>query len=217
MKIRQFLPLVAMSCLLLLTSCNNQDQVIRLELRKSFKNFLGSVKEMNIKGLEASVYFPGVSDYKTHVQGILVQYLNDAQDKGQVTFDPQGVVLGRFLGLLYLSYTIIDYEISEDGMNATMRAAYRFSYDNNIAYNMKTVEYQPGTQILIPGKPWGSVIKIVPGENVPAPREQLQYIEVVVKFKKTNYEGLWQVRECKADEETMRFEISIRDRFDLDN
>lgn len=209
--------LFAIITLLISSSCDNQDQQYRLELRKSFKNFLASVDEMHVEGLKASVYFPGETDYKGHVQELLLNYLDEAQNKGQITFDPQGVVLGRFLGLLHLSYAINDYKISEDGMNAEMRIAYRFSYDNNIAYDLKSNDYDPGTRILIPGKPFGKVITITLGEDVPTPREQLQYIEMVVKFRKTNHEGLWQVRECTVDEEKLKFEISINDTFKLPN
>ena len=195
-------------------SCTTEKQRLTRELQGSFKIFLSSVATRNAKGLETSVYFPGVSDYKGHVSRLLLKYLDDAQEKEFIEFDPQGVVLSRFLGLNELQYVVKDVAKSEDGATATMRIGVHFAYDNNIAYDIRTNTYPKGTTVLIPGKPWGKVVKIVLGEAAPIPREQLKYLEIVTSFRKTNYEGRWQLRACEIDEDSVQFEISLRDRFE---
>ena len=197
----------------LLVSCNQADKQLELELRKSFKTFLESVEKRDEAGLNATVFFPGVRDTKGHVQQLLLTYLDEAQTKGVVTFDEQGVVLARFLGLRHLSYGIKKMETSEDGLNAEIRIAVAFAYDNNIVYSLRDVDYQDGTRFLIPGKPWGSVITITLGGDIPIPREQLKYVEIDISFRKTNYEGLWQVRRCVVDESSLQFETSLKNDF----
>ena len=199
---------------LLLAGCQTKQEALELSLRKSFKKFLEAIELRDRQGLEAVVYFPGVDDYRDHVSQLLLEYLENAQEQGEVSFDPQGVVLARFLGLLHHSYEVLDTRVSEDGRDAEMRISVRFSYDNNIAYNLRSIDFDPGTRVLIPGRPFGKVVTITLGTNNPVPREQLSFVEIDVEFRKTNYEGLWQVRRCEVVPGTHEWETSIKERFD---
>ncbi len=206
-------PGICLFLLGLLLACQSEQKDLALELQGSLKNYMNALESRNAEGLEATVFFPGVRDYSAHVKQLQLDHLEDAQTKEHTSFDPQGVVLIRFLGLNYLGYKILDMNQSEDGMNAHMRISVHFAYDSNITYDLRANAYEDGTRILIPGKPWGKVITIVLGQDAPAPREQLKYLEIEVDFRKTNYKGLWQIRRCEVDPASIRYEISLKNRF----
>ena len=109
-----------------------------------------------------------------------------------------------FLGLTFHRYQILS--ISElDGQNQVqMRLAIHFSYDKVI----RAARYEKGTQVFVPGEPFGKVHTLVMGEENEIPRQHLKYIEVEVTMKKTNHEGFWQVRRCVADGNSAQFETS---------
>ena len=195
------------SSLLFLSGCGSHlEEQRKLELRRSFKNFIQSVEEVHEEGLKSYVFFPDTHDYKGHVQQLLLTYLEEVQDQGRVTFDEQGVVLVRFLGLVYHRYVILKVTPSEDDMETAMRIAISFDYDANIT----AAGYEDGTTVLIPGKPWGRVCKVVVGGENDIPREQLSYIELDVTFRRTNVEGYWQLRRCVADPASAKYELSFQ-------
>lgn len=196
-------------CLLFLVSACRKNDNLKFELMRSFNNLIHSVKELNEEGLAISVYFPGVSNYKEHVKQVLLKYIEQTNDPDQaITFDEQGVVLSRFLGLSYHRYHVLSYGLSEDGNQATMRVVVNFSYDKNITYS----NYPDGTQVLIPAKPWGETYTLtIGGIGNPVPRDQLKKLEIDIEFKKTNYEGFWQVRQCVVDPASIEFETSYQD------
>ncbi|CAM2068798.1 hypothetical protein SCOR_25740 [Sulfidibacter corallicola] len=207
---RNSLWLAAVVLALILPACNRAEQMQKLELMRSFNNFIHSVNELHDKGLTISVYFPGVSDYKAHVKKLLLSYMERTHAGGPLEFDPQGVVLVRFLGLAYHRYDIKSYTFGDDGQTVQMRLSVSFSYDNNIQYS----EYEEGTKVYIPAKPWGTVHEVVVGSSAnPVPREQLSYLEIDVTMRKTNFEGYWQVRSCEVDESSLQFETSFRGDF----
>ncbi len=197
-------------CLLcgLMLGCGGNEK-LSLELQGSFIDYTKAIESLNEEALLASVYFPGVSEYKAHVQKLLLDYLEQAQTEESVRFDEQGVVLIRFLGMAHHRFQVKDVGLAEDGQSANMRIAVRFSYDSNIAMS----NFEDGTKILLPGEPWGSVITITIGGETPIPREQLDYAEIDIQFRKTNMEGKWQVRRCVVDEESLRFVTSLEEDF----
>ena len=199
--------------LALLSTCQTQDRALTLELQRSFKNFLNAVESRDETGLTASVYFPGAASYSGHVRELILNYLDQVQTEKKVVFDPQGVTLCRFLQLNHHTYLVKRVSKSEDGMKANMRISVGFSYDSSLAYSIRNGDYEPGTRVYIPGKPWGAVIELVVGEPLAIPREQLKYLEIDLTFKKTNYEGLWQIRTCQADESSIQYEVSLKDDF----
>lgn len=196
-------------CLLCLASACRKDDSLKFELMRSFNNLIHSVNELNEEGLAISVYFPGVSNYKDHVKQVLLKYIEQTNDPEQlITFDEQGVVLSRFLGLSYHRYQVLSYALGEDGNQATMRVEVNFSYDKNITYS----NYPDGTKVLVPAQPWGSTYTItIGGTGNPVPRNQLKKLEIDVTFKKTNFEGFWQVRKCVVDPASIEFETSFQD------
>lgn len=207
-------PVLVLALLVAFSGCENRKQQVELELRRSFKMFLDACEKRDLERLKAVVYFPGVTDYEDHVRQLQLNYLEDAQSEKQfVTFDEQGVVLGRFLGLMHHTYEVIDMEVNEDETEAKMRISVNFAYDNNISYNVSKVDYEPGTRIFIPGEPWGKVIIITLGGEIPSPREQLKHIEIDMEFRKTNYEGVWQLRKCVADQSSIEYEFTIKENF----
>ena len=177
----------------------------QLELRRSFKNYIESVKEIHEEGLKHYVFFPDTVDYPGHVRRLLLQYLEEAET-GEINFDEQGVVLIRFLGLVYHRYVIIGVSSSEDGMESFMRIGVSFDYDANLS----AAGYEEGTLVYIPGTPWGRINKVVIGGENDLPREQLAYIEIDLQFRRTNFEGYWQLRRCVADPSSAQFEMSFK-------
>lgn len=188
--------------------CINEKQQLEIELRRSFKNFVASVNERHVEGLHISVFFPGVSDYKEHVTNTLFTYLDELRLNKPITFDEQGVVLSRFLGMIHHNYLIKDIETLSE-RDIRMRISYRFSYDATI----KQANFEKGTKVYIPANPWGTAHLIEVGVDAPAPREQLQAVEILVTMRRTNHEGFWQVRECKIDEDSLEWETSIETEF----
>ena len=211
---KHLIRILALGLVLSLLSCISANQQLELDLRKSLKLFLESARNLNEEGLKASVYFPGVTDYRQHVRDLQLKYLEDATEKGQLEFDPQGVIAGRFLGLLHHSYFVKKLDTSEDGLEVTMLMGINFNYDNNLTYDYRGVDYEPGTRVLIPGAPWGTVLTIRLGEDNATPREQLSYAEIRIKFRKTNFEGYWQVRELEVLEEQLEYVVSFKSSFE---
>ena len=199
-------------CLLMaagFNACDRSKDQLRLELQQSFRNYVLAIENGDRRGLETLAFFPGEQDYVQHVKSLILDYLSHAQNEGLIQFDPQGVVLSRFLGLNHHRYQIEAIQRPEGGTEATMHISVHFSYDNNIKHS----SYEEGTTVLIPGKPWGKVEKILIGGENPIPREQLKYLEIHINFKQTNLEGFWQVRQCQVDPESIQYEISFEDQF----
>ncbi len=194
--------------LLALLSCARQDRQLQIELRRSFKNFIASVDELHEEGLNISVYFPGEKDPKRHVEDLRLAYLDDLNNHRPLTFDPQGVVLCRHLGMGAQNYQILKIETLEGG-DLRMRISYTFSWD----HMLRAAHFEEGTKVWIPAKPWGTSYEIIIGEGAPAPREQLRYCEVLVVFRRTNYEGYWQLRTCEIDPSSLQYETSIETDF----
>lgn len=194
--------------LFLVLGCKDQNRQLELELRRSLKNFVASVDELHEEGLNISVYFPGVKDPKSHVEDLRLAYLDDLHNHRPLTFDPQGVVLCRHLGMGVHNYQILKTETLENG-ELRMRISYHFSWD----HMLRQAHFERGTKVWIPAKPWGTSYEIVIGEGAPAPREQLRYCEVAVVFRKTNHEGYWQVRTCEIDPQSLQYETSIETDF----
>lgn len=191
-----------------LSACLSSNQQLEIELRRSLKNFVASVDERHVEGLQISVFFPETSDYKKHVQSLLINYLEELRDGKEITFDDQGVVLTRFIGMLHHNYLVKSIETIDD-RNVRMRMSFKFSYDNNI----RQANFEKGTKVYVPGDPWGTTHLIEVGVDAPAPRLQISYAEVVVEMRKTNHEGYWQVRTCKVDEDSLEFEQSFETEF----
>jgi len=200
--------ILTMLMLVPLCACLGPDRQLEIELRRSLKNYVASVNERHLEGLHISVYFPGVNDYKAHVQKLLFDYLEQTRRREPITFDDQGVVLTRFLGMTYYNYQVKHIEKVDD-RNVVMRIGYTFSFDANL----KQANYEKGTKVYIPAQPWGTTYEIVVGEPAPAPRNQLRYAEVVVEMRRTNHEGYWQVRTCKVDPGSIDFETSYETEF----
>ncbi|CAM2006130.1 hypothetical protein [Acanthopleuribacter pedis] len=196
-------------CVLLVTAACRKDESLKFELMRSYNNFIHSVDELHEEGLEISVYFPGVTNYKEHVKEVLLKYIRQTSDPDQlIEFDEQGVVLCRFLGLAHHRYQVLSYELDASGNEAKMRVSINFNYDKNIAFS----KFEDGTRVLIPGEPWGTVYEVtIGGTGNPVPRNQLKNVEVDVVFKKTNIEGYWQVRKSGIDPATLEFETSYQD------
>lgn len=193
---------------LCLSQCTKWDEELETALCKSLNNYIYAVRDLDGRGLEATVYFPGVTDYKGYVRERLTSYLSEVRT-GQVTFDPQGLVLIRFLGLGHHRYLVQDIKTSEDAREAWLRIGIHFAYDSNIAFS----DMESGTQFFVPGKPWGKAYILTIGGENPAPREQLSYAEIVVHMRKTNMEDFWQVREMEIDPDALKWEISLRTDF----
>ena len=204
-----FPKLLLLLLLLSLVSCTERFDPLSLELKGSFQNFVNSVNEMHQKGLEISVFFPNTTDYKSHVQDLVIGFHNDVRNKGTVSFDPQGVVLSRLLGFAYHNYVIKEIVEIPDSTDVSMRISINFSYDKVIS----AAKYESGTRVFVPGKPLGRVYTLTMGEENKIPREQLSYIEIDTLWRATNHEGYWQLRECIADESSAQFVISLKDRF----
>ncbi len=194
--------------LFILLSCKSQDKQLELELRRSLKNFVGSVDELHEEGLNISVYFPDVADPKLHVQELRLAYMDDLDKHRPLTFDPQGVVLSRHLGMSAHNYQVLAIE-TIDERDLRMRISYNFSWDQML----RQAHFESGTKVWIPAKPWGTSHEIIIGEGAPAPREQLRYSEIVIVFRKTNHEGFWQVRTCEVDPASLKYETSIETDF----
>jgi len=126
--------------------------------------------------------------------------------QGHVTFDEQGVVLIRLLGLGHHRYLVQDIKTDEEKREAWMRIGIHYAYDSTIAFS----DMEEGTKVYVPGKPWGKVYVLTIGGENPAPREQLSYLELVVHMKKTNLGDLWQIRDMAVDETTIEYEISLK-------
>jgi hypothetical protein len=193
--------------LLILNTCQrdvmDQDTIA---LRSSFQRFVSGVQELDSATLNASVYFPGVGDYRSHVKTLLVRYLDELKT-GTVTFDPQGVVLVRYLGLAHHKVVTKEVEFSQNRQEARMRLFLSVGYENNILHSQP----EKGTVFYIPGHPWGSVHAITIGAVNPTPREHLRSLMFDVMFRSTNLENHWQVREIKPLLETMVFVKSEED------
>lgn len=196
--------LVVMGC-----SRGGVDTDTEMALRKSFRNFVLSIKKPKSNELNMTVFLPDVGDYERYVKDLTIEYLDKIQ-RGELVMDPQGLMLTRFLGLEHNRFAIKSISVSEDGSEARMRGALSFAYDANI----KASGLEKGTKIFVPGQPWGTVhvIEIGSDEN-PAPREQLKSLEFVVTFKKTNLADHWQVRSLVVDEATIEYETSFKNAF----
>lgn len=192
------------------TMANAEKKALELELRTSFKMFLETLEQRDGERLNACVYFPGVQDYPEHVKNLLLTYLKQLQSGEQITFDDQGVVLNRFLKLKDRSFEVKEITFSEDKKTLSWRIGFGTAYDNNLTYNTRGTDFPQGTTFYIPGKPWGKVIPIVLGGEVPVPREQVSYVEIEMDWHRTNYKGIWQLRRCKVDESKIRYEKSIK-------
>jgi hypothetical protein len=190
-------------------SSGGVDHDTEMDIRKSFRNFVLSIKTPKADELNMTVYLPDVDDYERYVKDLTIDYLDKIQ-KGELVQDPQGLMLTRFLGLEHNRFMIKDLSLNEDGTEATMRGSIAFAYDNNITAS----GLEDGTKVFIPGQPWGTVhiIEIGSDEN-PAPREQVKSLEFVVIFRRTNLEGHWQVRSLEVDEATVQFETSFKNAF----
>jgi hypothetical protein len=199
---------IASLALLIFLSCKSPNKQLELELRRSLKNFVGSVDELHQEGLNISVYFPDVADPKLHVQELRLAYMDDLDKNKPLTFDPQGVVLSRYLGMVAHNYKVLAIE-PMDNRDHRMRISFNFSWDQM----MRQAHFEQGTKVWIPAKPWGTSYEIIIGEGAPAPREQLLYCELVIVFRKTNHEGFWQVRTCEVDPASLKYETSIETDF----
>jgi len=192
-----------LALLLVIGGCSESDSR-EMELRRSFKNYVHSVAELHQAGLEHYVYFPNVRDYKMHVQGLLMGYMDQASSAGQIILDEQGVVLTRFLRLTYHNYEVLS--ISEiDEQDVKMRIAINFSY----TALLKAAAYEEGTKVYLPTKPFGQIYTFEVGGENEIPRDELSYIEIELVFRKTNVEGYWQLRRCVADPDTAKFAFSM--------
>lgn len=203
--------LLSFMLLLALIGCGDAgvDHDTEMALRKSFRNFVLSIKTPKASELQMTVFLPNVGDYERYVKDLTIEYLAKIQ-QGELVRDPQGLMLTRFLGLEHNRFMIKNLSLSEDGSEARMRAGIYFAYDRNI----EASGLEKGTKIFVPGEPWGTVHTIVIGSDEnPAPREQLKYLEFVVTFKRTNLEGHWQVRLLEVDEATVEFETSFKNAF----
>ena len=96
-----------------------------------------------------------------------------------------------------------------DGNEAEMRISVHFAFDSNLKFS----NHEEGTQVFVPGKPWGKSHVLIIGDDNDIPREQLAYLEIVITFRRTNLEGIWQVRSCQADEASMTYDISFERTF----
>lgn len=190
---------------LTLVGCSQQDRQLEIEVRRSFKNFVFSVDELHREGLMTSVYFPDTSDYVKHVSDVRYKYMKQLENGEKLTFDDQGIVLARILGMVYNSYTISEIKPIEGSNDIEVRFVYNFAFDSVL----KRGGYEAGTRIYIPGQPWGSYYTIIVDEDCPAPREQLKHVELIGIFRRTNHEGYWQLRSLKADENSIEYETSI--------
>lgn len=198
------LALVLVTLSLTLLSCSQQDRSLEIEVRRSFKNFIFSVDELHREGLLTSVYFPGTSDYVKHVSDVRYKYMKQLEAGEPLTFDDQGIVLSRILGMVYNSYTVKEIKKLE-GNDIEVRFVFNFAFDSVL----KRGGYEAGTRIYIPGKPWGEYYTIIVDEDCPAPRDQLKHIELIGVFRRTNHEGYWQLRSLKADEASIEYETSV--------
>ena len=195
---------VLLSLSLLLATCSDSQQELSLQLQNSFRAFIEGVETQDAQTLERVVFFPGVRDYAEHTRQLLLNYLGAVQT-GPITFDEQGVVLVRFLKLRHLRWQVLKAEpVSET--DARLRLSVHFAYDAN----MVQADFEQGTKVFIPAKPWGTAHTIVIGGENPIPREQLRYLEIEILLRRTNLPGWWQVRTCTADEATIEYEISTR-------
>jgi len=198
--------LILTASILMLSCGQGSRHPKELELRRSFKNYIFSIEELNSQGLESYVYFPGVpvGRYKDHVRNLLSDYLTQASS-GTVSFDDQGVVLSRFLRMTFHNYEVLEVE-ALDARDYRMRLAFAFSYDSLL----ERAGYEEGTRVLIPGEPLGKVYNyVVDGENE-IPRYQLTYIEVDVVLRRTNHEGYYQIRSLKPVEGSAEYEETFR-------
>lgn len=203
---RRYLGLFLISLLCL--GCQTKDKALEFELRKSFKNYLNALENRKEYELRVVVNVPGLKEYKKHVNNLYLNYL-DQLEQGLVSFDDQGIVLARFLKLSHYRYGILDFGKSEDGMTANMRISIHFSYDANLSHS----GFEEGTKVYVPSQPWGSVIPLVIGKENPVPREQLKYIELDINFRRTNYEGVWQVMTMHPIKDSDQYETSFQANF----
>lgn len=188
--------------------CIKEDKQLEIELRRSLKNFVASVNELHVEGLHISVFFPGVSDYKLHVQNLLFAYLEQLNSGVPITFDDQGVVLSRFMGMLHHNYQVDAIESISDS-ETRMRISFHLAYDANL----RQANYEKGTTVYIPAKPFGNAHVLKIGEDIPAPRQQVRYLEVDILFRRTNHAGFWQIRSCQAVLNAIEFETSYETQF----
>jgi len=191
-----------------MAGCQNTDRDLELELRQSFKNYLNALQTRREFELRVVMNVPGLKDYKEHVDNLYLTYLEEVA-QGHVNFDAHGLVLARFLRLHHYRYSILDIQKSEDELKANMKISIHFAYDANISHS----GLEEGTKIFIPGKPLGKVETIVIGGENPVPREQLSYLELEIKFRKTNFEGVWQVLQLDVVPGSPQFETSLKNQF----
>lgn len=185
--------------------CSDPNKTLSLELQKSYNTFLKSVEVLHQEGLETTVYFPQVKDYRQYAIDILANYKLQVAEGKPITFDAQGVVLARFLGLGHHRYQVLSVSKSEDGKTAQMRIKVNFAYDNTVKFG----GFEEGSTVYIPKEPWGTVYQVVLGQPNELPRNQLKSIEIEIDFHVTNHDGWWQVRRCEADENSLEFEESF--------
>ena len=204
MKIRALFFLL----LLGLGGCEKVDKDLELQLKQSFKNFLNALQTRREYELRVVMNVPGLKDYKDYVDNLYLTYLGDVE-KGQVTFDEQGVVLARFLRLHHYRYQVQEIQQSEDKLQSTMKISIHFAYDANISHS----GLEKDTKIFIPGKPLGKVETVVIGGENPVPREQLSYLELEIKFRRTNFEGVWQVLKMGVIPGSVQYETSLKNEF----
>jgi len=200
---------ILMLCFVSFFQCSTKDKDLEFELRRSFQNYLNALDSRKEEDLRIVFNIPGLKDYKGHVDQLYLKYLDEVE-KGHVSFDPQGIVLSRFLRLKHYRYGILDYGKSEDGLTAHMRISVYFAYDANIARS----GLEDGTKLFIPGKPLGAVNTLVMGADNPVPRDQLKYLEMEMDLRRTNFEGLWQIMRFEPDEAKAQYEVSVKSRFD---
>jgi len=194
--------------------CGGEDnQKLTYELQNSLRTYMSALEALDEEALKATVYFPDVSDYRDHVSQLHYQYLEQGRNGEMLEFDPQGAVLCRFLGLLDNRYIVDKVELAEDGAAANMRISVNFAYDANIEMNVKQGSFEPGAKVFVPGQPFGKVHVLVIGEENPIPREQLKRISIDIQFRRTNREGVWQVREMEPDETSAEYVTSLKDEY----
>ncbi|MCB1053798.1 MAG: hypothetical protein H6510_13725 [Acidobacteria bacterium] len=197
-------PLVILACF---CQCQTDpDKTLRMELQKSFNTFLKSVEVLDEEGLNATVFIPGAKRYRAYVINLLSAYQQQLGKGEPITFDPQGIVLVRFLGIGHHRYQVVSVERNPDGKTVNMRISVNFSFDNTVRWG----GFEPGTTVYIPKEPWGTYNTVVIGDNNNAlPRSQLKRCEIDLTFHITNMESYWQLRSGLIDENSLESEESF--------
>lgn len=195
-----FLALGCMDC--------QPNRELQTQLLFTLNTYVKAVNQRNSADLEASVVFPSIQDYRGHVNNLILRYL-DAVKTGKLAFDPQGVLVIRFLGLGHHRFYPLKVEPGETPLQAKLRIGVHFAYDSNLNFS----DLEEGTQVFIPAEPWGTVHTITIGEENDAPRSQLSYAEIVFHFARETPEAPWKVTRCEVDRDQLEYETSYQTSF----